>query len=72
MRNAKSWKEKQIKNDQKQTSKDPLNQTPEEKSATPKKKPLRYLRKFRYPPIYKNWWNSDLFDVTLKRTGKQY
>ena len=29
-----------------------------------------YLRTFRYPPIYKNWWNSDLFDVTLKRTGK--
>ena len=44
----------------------------QKKSATPKKKPLRYLRKFRYPPIYKNWWNSDLFDVTLKRTGKQY
>ena len=44
----------------------------QKKSATPKKKPLRYLRKFHYPPIYKNWWNSDLFDVTLKRTGKQY
>ena len=32
---------------------------------------LRPLRNFRYAPIYKSWWNSDLFDVALKKTGKQ-
>ena len=29
------------------------------------------MRNFRHAPIYKSWWNSDLFHVTLKKTGKQ-
>ena len=71
--NAKFEKEKQIKNDQKQTSskKLNLNHPPKEKKATPKKKPpLRSLKNFRYALIYKSWSNSDLFDVALKKTGK--
>ena len=62
---------KMIRNELSQKS--PLTKLQKKESNTKKKKtPLRSLRNFPYALIYKSWWNSDLIDVALKKTGKQY
>ena len=55
------------------SQKSPLTKLKKKRKQHQKKKPpLRSLRNFPYALIYKSWWNSDLIDVALKKTGKQY